>query len=182
MVFLAVTAEEQGLLGSAHYAANPVYSLAQTVGGLNIDGLSSFGPTRDLLVAGYGMSELDAIADRAAAAVGRRIDPDAEPEKGYYFRSDHFELAKLGVPMIYPEGGIDHVEHGVEYGRAQKALYTSDRYHMPTDEFDDSWDLTGAVGDVKLYYTIGSEVINSTAWPNWHEGTEFRAIRDASRR
>ena len=182
VVFLAVTAEEQGLLGSAHYAANPVYPLAQTVGGLNIDGLSSFGPTRDLLVAGYGMSELDAIADRAAAAVGRRIDPDAEPEKGYYFRSDHFELAKLGVPMIYPEGGIDHVEHGVEYGRAQKALYTSDRYHMPTDEFDDSWDLTGAVGDVKLYYTIGSEVINSTAWPNWHEGTEFRAIRDASRR
>lgn len=181
VVFLAVTAEEQGLLGSKHYAANPIYPLAQTVGGLNMDGLSSFGPTNELVVQGYGMSELDGIAEAAAEAQGRRIDPDPEPEKGYYFRSDHFELAKLGVPMIYPGPGIDHVEQGPEYGRAQNDAYIADRYHMVTDEFDETWDLSGAVADVQLYYEIGAAVIQSSVWPNWHEGTEFRAIRDASR-
>jgi len=180
IVFLAVTAEEQGLLGSAHYAANPVFPLAQTVAGLNMDGLGSFGPTRDLVVIGYGMSELDPIADAAAGIEDRRVVPDPEPEKGYYFRSDHFELAKLGVPMIYPEHGIDHVEHGSQYGREQNELYTAQRYHMVTDEFDDTWDLTGAVPDVRLYYEIGRGVIDSDAWPNWYEGTEFRAARDAS--
>lgn len=182
VMFLAVAAEEQGLLGSAHYAANPLVPLAQTVAGLNMDGLSSFGPTHELVVPGYGMSELDAIADRAAARVGRRIDPDPEPEKGYYFRSDHFELAKLGVPMIYPGAGIDHVEHGREFGLEQNDRYIAERYHMPTDEFDDTWDLTGAVGDVRLYYDIGFDIIQSNEWPNWNEGTEFRAARDASRR
>ncbi len=182
VVFLAVTAEEQGLLGSAHYAADPVFPLAQTVAGLNMDGLSNFGPTRELVVQGYGMSELDMIADAAAAAQGRRVDPDPEPEKGYYFRSDHFELAKLGVPMIYPGNGIDHVERGSEYGLEMNARYTSERYHMVTDEFDDTWDLTGAVADVVLYYEIGAAVIQSDSWPNWNEGTEFRAIREESRR
>lgn len=181
IVFLAVTAEEQGLLGSAHYALNPVFPLAQTVAGLNMDGLSSFGPTAELVVQGYGMSELDGIADAAAEAQGRRVDPDPEPEKGYYFRSDHFELAKLGVPMIYPGPGIDHVERGPKYGQEQNDLYNATRYHMVTDEFDESWDLTGAVADVQLYYEIGATVIQSDAWPNWNEGTEFRAIRAASR-
>lgn len=181
IVFLAVTAEEQGLLGSAHYASDPVFPLAQTVAGLNMDGLSSFGPTDELVVQGYGMSELDQIADEAAAAQGRRVDPDPEPEKGYYFRSDHFELAKLGVPMIYPGPGIDHVERGPEYGQEQKDRYTATRYHMVTDEFDETWDLTGAVADVQLYYEIGEAVIQSDIWPNWNEGTEFRAIREASR-
>lgn len=182
IVFLAVTAEEQGLLGSAHYAADPVFPLAQTVGGLNMDGLSSFGPTRELVVQGYGMSELDGIADAAAAAQGRRVDPDPEPEKGYYFRSDHFELAKFGVPMIYPGPGIDHVEHGSEYGQMKNDEYNSDRYHMVTDEFDASWDLSGAISDVQLYYEIGRVVIQSDVWPNWNEGTEFHAIRETSRR
>lgn len=182
ILFLAVTAEEQGLLGSKHYAQNPVFPLAKTVAGLNMDGLSNFGPTRELVVQGYGMSELDMIADAAAAAQGRRIDPDPEPEKGYYFRSDHFELAKLGVPMIYPGNGIDHVERGSEYGLEMNARYTRERYHMVTDEFDDTWDLSGAVDDVVLYYEIGSAVIESDTWPNWNEGTEFRAIREESRR
>ena len=182
IVFLAVTAEEQGLLGSAHYAANPVFPLSQTVAGLNMDGLSNFGPTRELVVQGYGMSELDEIADAAASAQGRRIDPDPEPEKGYYFRSDHFELAKLGVPMIYPGPGIDHVERGSEYGLEQNAKYIAERYHMVTDEFDETWDLTGAVADVQLYYEIGRTVIESDIWPTWNEGTEFRAIREESRR
>ena len=181
MVFLAVTAEEQGLLGSAHYGANPVFPLSQTVGGVNMDGLSNYGPTNELVVKGYGLSELDRIADEAAAAVGRRIDPDPEPEKGSYYRSDHFELAKMGVPMIYPDGGVDHVERGREYGLQQNANYVSERYHMPTDEFDDSWDLSGAVGDMRLYYEIGAAVAGSDLWPNWNEGSEFKAIRDASR-
>jgi Zn-dependent M28 family amino/carboxypeptidase len=180
IVFLAVTAEEQGLLGSAHYAADPVFPLSKTVAGLNMDGLGNFGPTNDLVVAGYGMSELDPIAEQAAASQDRRIVPDPEPEKGYYFRSDHFELAKMGVPMIYPEHGIDHVERGEEYGREMNARYNAERYHMVTDEFDDTWDLTGAVADVHLYYQIGAAVIDSDLWPNWNEGTEFRAIRDAS--
>ena len=182
IVFLAVTAEEQGLLGSAHYAADPVFPLAQTVAGLNMDGLSSFGPTRELVVQGYGMSELDGIADAAATVQGRRVDPDPEPEKGYYFRSDHFELAKFGVPMIYPGPGIDHVEHGSGYGQMQNDEYNSDRYHMVSDEFDESWDLSGAVSDVQLYYEIGRVVIQSDVWPNWNEGTEFHAIREESRR
>ena len=181
IVFLAVTAEEQGLLGSAHYAANPVFPLAQTVAGLNMDGLGYFGPTNEIIVIGHGLSELDAVLEDAAAGQGRRTDPDHESEKGYYYRSDHFELAKLGVPMIFPEGGIDHVEHGAEWGQAQKDAYLAERYHMPTDEFDDTWDLTGAVADIQLYYAVGAAVAGSDSWPNWNEGTEFRAIRDASR-
>jgi len=181
IVFLSVTAEEQGLLGSAHYAANPVFPLAQTVAGLNMDGLSNFGPTHELVVTGYGLSELDAVLEVAAVGQGRRIDPDPDPEKGYYYRSDHFELAKMGVPMIYPAAGIDHVEHGAEWGQAQNDRYLAERYHMTTDEFDATWDLTGAVADVQLYYAVGAAVAGSDSWPNWNEGTEFRAIRDASR-
>jgi len=180
IVFLSVTAEEQGLLGSAHYAANPVYPLAQTVAGLNMDGLSNFGPTRELVVSGYGLSELDGVLEVASVGQGRRIDPDPEPEKGYYYRSDHFELAKQGVPMIYPAPGIDHVEHGAEWGQAQNDKYLAERYHMPTDEFDETWDLTGAVADIQLYYAVGAAVAGSERWPNWNEGTEFRALRDAS--
>ena len=181
IAFLAVAAEEQGLLGSAHYAANPLFPLAQTVGGLNMDGLNSFGPTNDLVVTGFGMSELDAVLERAASAQGRRLEPEPEPERGYYYRSDHFELAKVGVPMIYPDNGIDHVELGEEYGLQQAERYIAERYHMPTDEFDDTWDLSGAVQDVRLFYAVGEAVAGSDGWPNWNEGTEFRAIRDASR-
>jgi len=180
IVFLAVTAEEQGLLGSAHYAANPLFPLNQTVAGLNMDELSNFGPTNDLVVTGFGMSELDGIMEAAADDQGRRIVPDQEPEKGYYYRSDHFELAKLGVPMIYPTPGIDHVENGEEYGRAQKELYLTERYHQPSDEFDSTWDLSGAVADVLLYYAVGADIAFSDAWPSWNEGTEFKAARDAS--
>lgn len=181
IIFLAVTAEEQGLLGSKHYGANPVFPLAQTVAGLNMDGLATFGPTNDMVVVGYGLSELDALMETAATNAGRVIRPDPNASAGYYYRSDHFELAKHGVPMIYPEGGEDHVEGGVEFGAAQKADYTDNRYHQPTDEFDDTWDLSGAVADVVLYYEVGAAVINSSSWPNWHPTAEFRAARDASR-
>ena len=181
IIFLAVTAEEQGLLGSRHYAQNPVFPLAQTVAGLNMDALGTFGPTNDMIVVGYGLSELDALMETAAGNAGRVIRPDPNAQAGYYYRSDHFELAKEGVPMIYPEGGEDHVEGGVEYGAAQRDDYTVNRYHQPTDEYDDSWDLSGAVTDVLLYYEVGAAVINSSSWPNWHPTAEFRAARDASR-
>ncbi len=182
IIFLAVTAEEQGLLGSKHYAENPVFPLAQTVAGLNMDGLNSFGPTHDVVVTGYGRSELDGLVEEAAAAVGRRVEPDPSPEAGYYYRSDHFELAKMGVPMVYPDGGEDAIDGGVAVGRAAAERYRSERYHMPTDEFDDSWVLSGAVEDVRLFYAVGAAVVDSDLWPNWHPGTEFRAIRDASLR
>jgi Zn-dependent M28 family amino/carboxypeptidase len=180
MVFLAVTAEEQGTLGSAHYAANPLFPLHKTVAGLNMDGLNVIGLTAEITVTGYGLSELDEVLQEAAAVRGRRVEPDPQPEHGYYFRSDHFELAKLGVPMIYPKRGVDHLEKGLEYGIAREAQYRAERYHMPSDEIDDTWDLSGAAADVRLYYDVGLAVANSFNWPNWYETSAFRAIRDAS--
>jgi len=180
IIFLATTAEEQGLLGSSYYAENPIFPLSQTVAGLNMDGLSNFGPTHDIMVMGLGQSELDQILERAANLQNRRVDADPEPEAGYYFRSDHFELAKRGVPMIYPGPGIDHIEHGPEWGQAQNDKYVEERYHQPSDEFDDSWDLSGAVADVQLYFSVGAVVAGSDEWPKWSPNSEFRAIRESS--
>ena len=180
VIFLAVTAEEQGLLGSAYYAEHPVVPLAQTVAGLNMDGLGYYGPTNDIVVTGYGASELDAHIERATALVGRRVAPDPEPEKGYYYRSDHFPLAKQGVPMIYPGTGYDHIEHGFEYGMQMAEDYVANRYHTPADEYDPTWDLSGAVLDTQLFFDVGLEIARSSTWPNWHETSEFRAIRDKS--
>ncbi|MCH8322447.1 MAG: M28 family peptidase [Proteobacteria bacterium] len=182
MVFLATTAEEQGLLGSEHYGENPLFPLNKTIAGLNIDGLNLIGRTRDIVVTGFGLSEMDAYLERAAAAQGRVLAPDPDVEKGYYYRSDHFNLAKKGVPMIYPGGGIDHVEFGSDYGQAQADDYVANRYHKPSDEYDPDWDLSGGVEDVKLYYAVGEAVANGDLWPNWNIGTEFRAIRDQSLR
>ena len=180
LIFLAVTAEEQGLLGAAHYGANPLIPINQTVAGLNMDGLNWFGPTKDISVAGYGFSELDEYVEDVAKSLGRYVTPDGEPEKGYYFRSDHFELAKNGVPMVYPGSGVDHVEFGSDYGKAQNDKYGAERYHKPNDEFDETWVLSGGVEDTKLYFMIGDTIANSNAWPNWYEGNQFRAIRDKS--
>ncbi len=180
IVFVAVTAEEQGLLGSAYYAANPVIPLSRTVAGLNVDGLNIIGPTREIVVTGYGMSELDGVLERVAVAQGRRVDPNPHPERGGYYRSDHFELAKKGVPMIYPGAGKDHVEYGREWGEAQAERWNAENYHRVTDEYDPAWDLSGAVEDVGLFYAVGAEVAGSDAWPTWNEGTEFRGIRDSS--
>ncbi len=181
LVFLAVTAEESGLLGSAYYAEQPVYPLARTVGGINMDGLSILGETNDVVVIGGGKSELEDILEREVIAQGRRIDVEPTPEKGSFYRSDHFSLAKKGVPMLYAEGGIDIVGKGPEYGQAQADEYTEKRYHQPSDEYDPDWDWSGAVKDLQLYYLIGRDLAASDAWPNWREGDEFRAIRDASR-
>ena len=181
MVFLAVTAEESGLLGAAYYGANPVYPLAQTAGGINMDGLNIIGETRDVVVVGYGKSELEAYLARVAATQGRSVEPEPTPEAGYFFRSDHFALARPGVPMIYARGGENLVNGGPEAGAAAARDYRANRYHGPKDEYDPNWNWGGALQDLELYYSIGRTLANSTDWPNWYPDAEFRAARDASR-
>ena len=180
LVFLAVTAEEQGLLGSKYYADNPVYPLAQTVGGVNMDALAMAGPARDVTVVGGGKSELDAVLSTVLDDLGRVATPDPMPQNGYYYRSDHFSLAKLGVPMFYVDGGEDLVNGGREAGAARAARYTENDYHAPSDEYDPNWDWSGALADLKVFYRLGRELAQSDEWPNWYDGDEFRAIRDQS--
>jgi Zn-dependent M28 family amino/carboxypeptidase len=180
-VFLAVTAEESGLLGSQYYAENPVYPLGRTVGGVNMDGLNIVGATRDVVVVGPGLSELDDYVARYAKAGNRTIALDPDPEKGYYFRSDHFSLAKLGVPMLYANGGDDLVVGGKAAGRAAADDYTLNRYHKPQDEYDPKWNWDGAAQDLTMYYGIGRELADGNAWPNWVASSQYRAIRDKSR-
>ncbi|WP_417459570.1 M28 family metallopeptidase [Kordiimonas sp.] len=181
VLFLAVTAEEQGLLGSAYYAANPLVPLERTVGGINMDGLNYYGPTHDVTVVGLGNSELDDYLKTAANNRSRVLVADQEPEKGYFYRSDHFELSKRGVPMLYPNSGYDHIEKGRAYVEGLVAEYLANRYHQPADEYQDSWDLNGAIKDLELYYATGRLIIDSDVWPNWREGSEFKALRDEQR-
>jgi Zn-dependent M28 family amino/carboxypeptidase len=178
VLFLAVTAEEQGLLGSAWYAANPLLPLNKTVGGLNMDGLNPFGPTRDLTVVGFGNSELDRYLEQALDE-GRLLRPYPHTERGSFFRSDHFELAKVGVPMLYPGRGMDHVEHGEAWGMQKDADYLAERYHGPKDEWSPEWDLSGAIQDLQVFYRVGHALANSNDWPNWAQDSEFRPVRDA---
>lgn len=178
VLFLSVTAEEQGLLGTRYYAQNPIYPLENTVGGINMDGMNNFGETRDITVVGLGMSDLDDYLTAAAAAQERVVNGDRESEKGYYYRSDHFELAKEGVPMIFPWGGYDDREKGVAYGMEKADEYTKDHYHRVSDEYNLSWVVSGALQDMNMYFKAGLDVANSSAWPNWKEGTEFKAKRD----
>ncbi len=178
VLFMAVAAEEQGLLGTAHYASHPVYPLDATVATVNMDGLNIWGPTSDVTVVGYGMSELDDVLQLAAEAAGRTLAPDPEPEKGHYFRSDHFEFAKRGVPSLYADAGVDDLEHGEEWARERREEYTRDHYHKPSDEYDPSWNLEGAVQDLRLLFAVGHALATGDLWPNWREGTEFKALRD----
>lgn len=180
-VFVAVTAEESGLLGSAYYAAHPIYPLARTAGGINIDSLQMTGDARDAYAVGAGKSELDAFLQRAAAAESLTLTPEPAPQAGYYYRSDHFSLAKLGVPMVYAKLGPDLVNGGRTAGLAAQDDYRANRYHGPADEYDPNWDWSGALHEVRMLYRIGRDLAESEAWPNWNEGDEFRAIRDRSR-
>ena len=181
IVFLAVTAEESGLLGSKYYAENPVFPLSQTVGGVNMDAFSMAGPAKNLTVIGMGKSQLDDYLGAAAKAEGRTPEMEPTPEKGFYYRSDHFSFAKLGVPMVYFEGGDDLVTGGKEAAKAAAEDYEKNRYHAPGDEYDEKWDWSGVMADLKLYYRVGRMLAMTDAWPNWNEGDEFRAIRDKSR-
>ncbi|WP_234026272.1 M28 family metallopeptidase [Qipengyuania thermophila] len=179
-VFLAVTAEESGLLGAHYYAENPVFPLNRTVGGINMDALQMAGPARDVTVIGGGKSDLDAFLAAALRSLGRVATPEPSPQNGYYYRSDHFAFARRGVPFLYVNGGQDLIEGGRAAGAAIAADYTQNRYHGPKDEFDPSWDWSGVMADLQLYYRLGRKLGNSTSWPNWVEGDEFRAIRDRS--
>ena len=178
LVFLAVTAEEQGLLGADHYAANPVFPLAQTVGGLNMDALLMGGPAKDVTVVGAGKSELDVFLNAALAMTDLVGTPEPTPEKGFYYRSDHFAFAKRGVPMLYIDPGLDLVDGGIEAGLKVQDAYYGGPYHSPNDEFDEDWDWSGIMGLMDTFYLLGRSLGNSTSWPNWVEGDEFRATRD----
>jgi Zn-dependent M28 family amino/carboxypeptidase len=178
LVFLAVTAEESGLLGAKYYAENPVFPLAQTVGGVNMDAFQVAGPAKDVTAVGFGKSALDQFLDAALKADGRTVTSDPKPEAGYYYRSDHFALAKLGVPMLYIDSGEDLIEGGREAGAAVAKDYTDNRYHGPKDEFNEAWDWSGVMADLQLYYRLGRMLAMSTSWPNWNEGDEFKGVRD----
>jgi Zn-dependent M28 family amino/carboxypeptidase len=180
LVFLAVTAEESGLLGAYYYASNPIFPLAQTVGGINMDAFLVAGRSKDVTVVGPGKSQLDAFLDAALVADGRVATPNPNPEAGYYYRSDHFAFAKQGVPMLYIDGGEDLIEGGREAGKAVSDEYRANRYHGPKDEFDENWQWDGVMSDLQLFYRIGRMMAVSSSWPNWNEGDEFRATRDAN--
>ncbi|UCF21592.1 MAG: M28 family peptidase [Gemmatimonadota bacterium] len=179
IVFIPVTAEEQGLLGSAYYAANPVFPPDKTVAAINMDGLNIIGPMKDIVIVGYGNSELDDYLIAAAETQGRAVVPDPDAEKGYFYRSDQFSLAKVGIPALYTDTGDDHVEHGVEWTRQRKDEWIAKHYHKPSDEYSPEWDLRGAVEDVQLLFRVGYRLANQTSFPNWREGNEFKARRDA---
>lgn len=179
VVFLAVTAEEQGLLGSAYYAQNPIYPVEKTVALINMDGANVHGPMKDFTITGYGQSEMDDYARAEAEKQGRYVQPEQEPEKGFFFRSDQFSFAKVGVPALYGKGGYDHLTKGKKYAMAKKEEYTSTNYHQPSDEYDEkSWSMAGVTQDAQLFADVGLRLANSQDWPRWKEGSEFKAIRE----
>lgn len=181
VIFLSVTAEEQGLLGSAYYAQHPIYPLARTVANLNIDVLNTYGPTKNITYSGKGQSELEDLLAEEAKAKGRYVAPEDHPEAGYYFRSDHFNFARAGVPSLTADGGIDDVSKGKEYGKQKHDEYTAQHYHQPSDEYDaKTWDLSGGLQDAGLVYLIGKKLAFGSSWPQWKAGSEFKAIRDKS--
>jgi len=178
ILILFVTAEEQGLLGSTYYALHPIYPLARTAGVINIDALNVHGRTKDLVVVGLGNSELDDYMQSAAAEQGRVLKPDPMPEKGSFFRSDHFPFAKQGVPAINPSAGVDYIGRPADWGLKIQEDYTRNDYHKPSDKIRSDWDLGGAVEDLRLYLAVGFRVANAARMPEWKPGSEFKARRD----
>ena len=174
IVFLIVTAEEQGLLGSEYYVENPLYPLNRTVCNLNMDGVNPAGFMKDLTITGMGYSNMDMYAKEAASNQGRYILEEQEPEKGYFFRSDHFNFVKKGIPALYAEGGYDHAEKGKEYAKEFKDDFVAQRYHAPSDEYDEAtWNMDGMMQDGQLYFDIGQIISSSDEWPKWNNGVEF---------
>jgi Zn-dependent M28 family amino/carboxypeptidase len=157
----------------------PIYPLTRTLADINMDGLNTWGPTRDLTVIGYGASELDDYAQAAAAEQGRVLRPDPEPEKGFYYRSDHFNFAKQGVPAFDPGEGVEFIGQPADFGMQKRNEFTANDYHKPSDEIKPGWDLSGAVLDLKLFLTIGYRVAQAAKYLEWRRGNEFRAIREA---
>lgn len=183
ILFLAVTAEEQGLLGSEYYTAHPVYPLQNTVAAINMDVLNNYGVTKDVQIVGLGQSELEDIMKDIVEEEGGYIVPETSPETGGYFRSDHFNFAKVGVPALYQGSGIDLVDSGKIYGQQLKDRYTAKHYHRPSDELDTAtWNMDGALRDLRLFFKLGKRLAFSDRWPQWKQGSEFRAVRERDRR
>ena len=178
ILFLFVTAEEQGLLGSEYYARNPLYPLEKTVANINIDGVNQWGRTSDITVIGMGASDLDDYLAEAAKSQNRTLVPDPESEKGFYYRSDHFNFAKVGVPALYTDSGISFIGKDASYSKTKRDEYTANDYHKPSDEIKPDWDLSGAVDDARLMMAVGYNVANAENFPQWTEGNEFKATRD----
>jgi Zn-dependent M28 family amino/carboxypeptidase len=180
ILFLAVTAEEQGLLGSEYYATMPIYPMAKTAANLNMDSWNVHGRTKDLTLVGFGASDLDDYARDAAGEQGRVVHADAEPEKGFYYRSDHFNFAKQGVPALDPDAGVDYIGKPPEYAKQQRDEWNANRYHTPKDVVLPDWDLTGAREDLMVLFAVGYRVAQSDKLPQWKPGNEFRAKREQS--
>ena len=180
VVFLAVGAEEKGLLGSEYYAANPLYPLERTVGILNTDSMGVWGRARDFSISGTARLELLDRLIAEAQRQGRRFTPDPRVEAGGFFRSDHFPFAKVGVPAISFKPGNDLVNGGLQRGNALAAEYTAKRYHQPDDEFSSQWNFSGMAQDAQLLHAVGYGLANSSDWPNWAPDSQFRSIRDQS--
>lgn len=179
IILLAVTAEEQGLWGSAYYAQNPIYPTAKTVANINIDGLNPFEKTKDIIIVGQGQSELEEYLKEAAEQAGRVVAFENHPEAGYYYRSDHFNFAKVGVPALYTSNGIDVIGKGPVFGEKRDAEYTEKHYHRPSDEFDPAtWTFEGGIDDLKLFFQVGKRLAFEEKMAQWKEGSEFKAIRE----
>ena len=181
LLFLAVTAEESGLLGSQYFAEYPPIELSNIVAGYNFDGILPTGKTRDVVVVGYGASELENILEEELNELDMYITPDPAPEKGFFYRSDHISFAKKGVPMLYADGGVDINDGGLEAGSKISNDYTQYHYHQPSDEYQDSWDLSGFKDHLEITRNMVLRLANSEEWPEWYEGNEFKAIREASK-
>jgi len=179
IILLAVTAEEQGLWGSAYYAQNPIYPTSKTVANINIDGLNPFEKTKDIIIVGKGQSELEEYLKEAAEKAGRVIAFENHPEAGYYYRSDHFNFAKVGVPALYTSNGIDVIGKEAGYGEKREAEYNAKHYHRPSDEFDSAtWTFEGGLDDLKLFFQVGKRLAFEEKMVQWKEGSEFKAIRE----
>lgn len=179
ILFLAVTAEEQGLLGSAYYAAHPIYPLNKTVADLNMDVVNAFEKTNDIVITGAGQNDLEDYVADVAKKQNRYLAPEAHPEAGHYFRSDHFSFAKVGVPALDAKSGIDVVGKGKAYGKQLEDDYTAHRYHQPSDEYDSSWSFKGGIEDLQMLYLVGKKLAGENTFPQWKQGSEFKAIRDS---
>ena len=161
-------------MGAKYYAENPLYPLNKTLANINMDGFNQWGSTKDLVVIGLGNSTLDDVIQQEAAARSRTIMPDAEPEKGYFYRSDHFEFAKQGVPALYVDAGTEFIGKDEAFSKTKREEYTATDYHKPSDEIKPDWDLSGAVEDAQLMFQVGYRVSQRAAFPEWKPGTEFK--------
>ncbi|WKN30616.1 M28 family metallopeptidase [Porifericola rhodea] len=180
IVFIAVTAEEQGLLGSAYYAEQPIYPIEKTVANINMDGIWFLGSMKDVTVVGYGQSELDEYISEAAAQQGRYVIPDPQPEKGYFFRSDHFNFAKVGIPALYASGESDHRQNGKAWTEQKNSEWTQKHYHQPSDEYvPEEWSFDGMAQDAELLFNVGYRLSNERYFPEWKSGSEFKTIRES---